>query len=108
MRNLATSALFLLTSLSVAAQQPRLSCRDNNFQNDHLVTACEMKEMTVANAGRLQIDPGRNGGVTVQGADRSDILVRAAVYAAAETRDQAHGMIGQIRINANAGQLTAQ
>src|ERR1041385_1519816 len=79
-----------LAAMPAAAQRGRLgterqlSCDDRGFNQNRLVTHCEMREQTVGFAGRLSIDAGTNGGVTVKGADRADVLVRAKVEAAAE------------------------
>jgi|SRR5438094_332774 len=102
-----------LAAMPAAAQRGRLgterqlSCDDRGFNQNRLVTHCEMREQTVGFAGRLSIDAGTNGGVTVKGADRADVLVRAKVEAAAEDLPAAKALASQITLNVSAGQIAA-
>ena len=100
-----------LASLPALAQNPspRLNCDDNRSHNGRLITHCEMKEMTLgAPRGAIQIDPGVNGGVTVKGWSRGDVLVRAQIQTAAETESEARAMTPQIRIESGSGQIRAE
>ena len=45
-------------------QERTLSCTDN-YGGDQ-AHFCEMREQTIASAGRLSIDPGPNGGVSAR------------------------------------------
>jgi DUF4097 and DUF4098 domain-containing protein YvlB len=105
--------LFVLAlgSLPLLAQNPtpRLHCGDGGYNNDRLVSHCEMKEQTLAaSRGVIKIDPGMNGGVRVNGWDRNEILLRARVQTAAETDSEARGMVPQIRIASGSGQILAE
>src|ERR1700746_3017221 len=60
-------------------EEKSLSCDNRSFNQNKMVTHCEMREQTLGFAGRLAVDPGMNGGVTVKGWDRADVLVRAKV-----------------------------
>ena len=42
---------------------------------------CEIRELSLPSIGRLNIDASPNGGVTVKGWTRGDVLVRARVEA---------------------------
>jgi DUF4097 and DUF4098 domain-containing protein YvlB len=66
-----------------------------------------MREQTVASIGRLTIDSGRNGGVTVKGWLRGDVLVRARVEASGETEGAAANMASRVSIDASGGQVRA-
>lgn len=104
-------AFLAIGSLPVLAQNPtpRLSCDDRGFHNDRLVTHCEMKEQTLGSPrGAVRINPGLNGGVTVKGWDRNEVLVRARIETAAETESEARSMTPQIRIASGAGQIEAE
>src|SRR5262249_8184208 len=82
---------------------------EDGFHNDRLMSHCEMKELTLgAPRGAIQIDPGVNGGVTVKGWNRNDVLVRAKIQTAAETESDARAMAPQIRIESGAGQIRAE
>jgi DUF4097 and DUF4098 domain-containing protein YvlB len=98
-------------SLTLLAQNPtpKLSCDHGGFNNDRLTTHCEMQEQTMgAPRGVIQIDPGINGGVTVKGWDRGDVLVRAQIQTSAVTDSEARTMVPQIRIASGAGQIHAE
>jgi len=97
--------------LSLLAQDPapRLSCENSGFHNDRLITHCEMKEQTLpVPRGAVQIDPGVNGGVTVKGWSRGEVLVRAQIQTAAETDAEARSMVSQIRTASGAEQIRAE
>ena len=44
---------------------------------------CEIKEQTVAAGGAITVDARKNGGVSVKGWDRNEVLVRARIQTAA-------------------------
>lgn len=96
----------LASVLPAAAQQKTLDCNDHNGGN-RLVRHCEMREQTIGFAGRLSIDGGTNGGVTVKAWDNGGVLVRAKVEAQAADQGTAQALASQIRLNLSAGQVTA-
>ena len=99
-----------LSGLPVLAQNPtpRLNCDERN-DNDHLVSHCEMKEQTLAaSKGAIRIDPGMNGGITVNGWDRPDVWVRARIDTAADTDSEARSMVSAIRFASGSGQIHAE
>lgn len=103
-------AVFALGSLPVLAQNPtpRLDCNDHGSHYDRLVSHCEMKEQTfAATKGSIRIDPGTNGGVSVNGWDRNEVWVRARIETAAETASEAKGMVPQVSFASGAGDLRA-
>src|SRR5260370_17834547 len=97
-----TSLFILLGSLPVLAFQnpvPKLTCNDRGFRQDSLVTHCEMREQNLgAPRGAIRIDPGVNGGVSVSGWYRSEILVRPRFQHAAETSSRPGPTTPHIRI----------
>ena len=99
-----------LSGLPVLAQNPtpRLNCDERN-DNDHLVSHCEMKEQTLAaSKGAIRIDPGMNGGITVNGWDRPDVWVRARIDTAADTDSEARSMVSAIRLASGSGHIHAE
>jgi hypothetical protein len=96
----------LIAALPAAAQQKSLNCDDRNSNNKQ-VTHCEMREQTVAYAGRLNVDAGVNGGVSVKGWDGGSVLVRAKVEASGDDDAAARAVVSQISVNTSAGQVTA-
>jgi hypothetical protein len=104
----------LLAALPLAAadtrgfhdnQQPQMSC-DNNGWSDH-ARSCEVREQTVASPGSLTIDPGTNGGVSIKGWSRSNVLVRAKVEAQADSPAEAHALASAVSIQAGGGSVRA-
>lgn len=98
---------FLLAAGAAFGQTKSLSCGENNRQWDRLVNKCEMREQTVAFAGRLSVDGGMNGGVSVKGWDGGSVLVRSRVEAQGVDEGAAKAVASQIRVDASAGQVRA-
>ena len=92
---------------TAAAQSKSLSCDSRSFNQDNKVTHCEMRERTVAFAGRLSVDAGVNGGVNVKGWDSGSVLVRAKVEATGNDEGSARASVSQIVVNTSAGQVSA-
>lgn len=105
---------FLLVAVCAAAiaqtpEVPKMTCQDRSWNHNRLSTHCEMKEQTFpASRGAIDIQPGENGGISVQGWDRSDVLVRAKVQTAAPTDSEARAMTPQIRFASGAASLRAE
>lgn len=111
MRNaILTIALAGLALPAVAArkdnQEKTLDCRDSNHR-DSKREFCEMKEQSIAPAGRLQIDGKPNGGVSVKGWSRNEILVRSQIRAWGDTDSDARNLASQVQVTANAGMIRA-
>lgn len=86
---------------SVAAQRSEraLSCDQNWGGRDDGKRHCEMKEQTIsATGGLIKVDGKRNGGVSVKGWDRNEILVRAQITAQAPTEDEARALVNEVRV----------
>lgn len=98
----------LLVALPAMAQRGEraLSCNDRN-NNSRNVSHCEMREQNVAFAGRLTVDGGINGGVSIKGWDQGGVLVRTRVEAQAEDEPTARAMVAQVRVDVSAGQVSA-
>ncbi len=73
-------------------------CTDNNWSNGERVSFKEVREMTLPGSGSLRVDGGKNGGVSVKGENRSDILVKACVNTWAQTDEAARAIAGRIKI----------
>ncbi|MEK7856817.1 MAG: DUF4097 family beta strand repeat-containing protein, partial [Acidobacteriota bacterium] len=79
----------------------------NNWSNGDKVSISDLRESTVASAGSLNIDAGRNGGIKVKGENRSDVLLRACVQAWGISEEAAKGIASSIRINTAGGMVKA-
>ncbi len=80
----------------------------NNWSNGDKVSISDLRESTVASAGSLNIDAGRNGGIKVKGENRSDVLLRACVQAWGISEEAAKGIASSIRINTAGGMVKAE
>jgi DUF4097 and DUF4098 domain-containing protein YvlB len=96
-----------LAATTVFAQTKSLSCDNNNNRNDRLVSSCEMREQTIAYGGRLTVDGGVNGGVSVKGWDNAQVLVRSKVETSAPDEASAKSLASQVHVDWSAGQLKA-
>ncbi len=73
--------LITLAAVTAFAQTKSLTCDNNNNRNDRQVSSCEVREQTIAYGGRLTVDGGVNGGVSIKGWDSGSVLVRSKVEA---------------------------
>lgn len=109
-RSVLIASLVIFTGISAIAQQKggTLACRDDNWNNDKLVSHCEMREQTLApTGGTIAIDGRQNGGVSVKGWDQNQVLVRARVQTNAPTAEEATQLAQQIRIETSGAKIHA-
>lgn len=69
----------------------------NNWSNGDRVSFSELRETTIS-ANSLTVDGKRNGGITVKGENRSDILIKACVQTWGETDEAARFLAKNIRV----------
>jgi len=98
--------LLALAAASAFAQTKSLTCDNENHRNNQ-VTSCEVREQTIAYGGRLTVDGGVNGGVSIKGWDNASVLVRSKVEAYAADDSTAKMIAAQIHVNWSAGQVNA-
>ncbi len=103
--------LTLLFLAACSAQMRNNTTQDLKCDNENnwgrKAHTCDMREQTIAYAGQLTVDGRENGGVSVKGWDRSDVLVRMKVEASADTDSEAKAIASQIRANVSAGRISA-
>lgn len=68
---------------------------------------CLALEGDFSDSGRVLIDGGMNGGVTVQGWNRDGVQVRAKVWANARTAARAEEIANEVRVRMDRGRLSA-
>ena len=116
MRSLLTGAAWIGLAVSTGCVPLLAQLQDNsekqmtcaNGGNDsERARHCEIREQTVASIGRLSVDAARNGGATVKGWLRHDVLVRARVEARGETEGAARNMASRVSIDSSGGQVWA-
>jgi DUF4097 and DUF4098 domain-containing protein YvlB len=106
---LATAACFGLAVPLLAQMQnnteKQMTCGNYVYDGGH-PRHCEIREQSLASVGRLSVE-GHNGGATVKGWLRSDVLVRARVDSQAETQGAADLLAGKIFVDSGGGQVRA-
>jgi DUF4097 and DUF4098 domain-containing protein YvlB len=88
-------------------QEPRMRCDDSSRWGRDQVPFCEIREYNVTPAGRITVDAGMNGGITVNGWSRANVLVRAKVQTSAPTEGEARAQAAQINVQTAGGQIRA-
>ncbi|HKP48255.1 MAG TPA: DUF4097 family beta strand repeat-containing protein [Pyrinomonadaceae bacterium] len=102
--------VFIVTLMTAmvgfADQDKSMACRDN-WNDDRLSNHCEIKEQTLAPAGALSVDARQNGGVSVKGWDRNEVLLRSRIQTAAPTQAEADALATQVRIETGGAKIFA-
>jgi hypothetical protein len=87
--------------------EKQLTCSNGGGNDRDRARHCEIREQSVASIGRLNIDASPNGGVTVKGWLRGDVLVRARIEASGETEGAAANLASRVMIDSSGGQVRA-
>jgi hypothetical protein len=114
-RSVLIAALVTSSGIAVLSQKEKLkdkerslTCREDSWNNDRLVSNCEIREQTLAlSGGTISIDGKPNGGVSVKGWDQNQVLVRARVQASAPNAGEAEQLGRQIRIETSGSKIYA-
>jgi len=102
MNRIVIPALYLAAAAFAQAQS--MSCDDRNNDDRRF---CEIRETTVAPSGRLDIDGGVNGGISVRGSDRADVLIRAKVEVYRNDSADPRRIASEIHIETAGGRIRA-
>jgi DUF4097 and DUF4098 domain-containing protein YvlB len=113
--HLALASVALCAAFSTAFAQSdnkrySLACRDggDSYYNDERARHCEVKEQTIgATGGAINVDGMQNGGVSVRGWERKEILVRYQIQTQAATQAEADSLAAQIRVKTADAQIQA-
>jgi len=76
---------------------------DHDWNRDTRARHCEIRQVGLKGAvrgGALTVDPGKNGGVEVEGWDRDSVAVTARIQVNARTEDAAAAIAREIRVEA--------
>src|SRR5258708_1825200 len=79
----------------------------NNRDRGERARSCAITEQSYAGTGRITVDGRENGGATVKGWLRNDILVRAKVETWADSDAEASGLASQVHVATAGGQISA-
>lgn len=119
-RPLAPLALLMSTLLgpsALQAQQPAAPasadewlerCRRDGDDDDDNRRHCEVREYTIAAPRELRVDGGPNGGVSVRGWDRRDVLIRAKVQTNARSESEARDLARELRVVTEGGNVRTE
>lgn len=88
-------------------QTKDLKCSDRNGDSRRQ-RSCEVREESIPASARFIVDAGKNGGVSIKGWNRSDVLVRALVEAWADNEAGAKALASQVRVMTGGGQINPQ
>jgi len=107
-----TLLAFVIAGFTVGAVQAQKSkgsmqCGDNN-RDDRSAIHCEIKEQTLPASGAINVDGKTNGGVSIKGWDRHEILVRAKIETRAPTQAEADSLAQQVSIETAALNIRAE
>jgi hypothetical protein len=99
----------LVILLSIAplalAQEKKLTCDDRSDHGRGDWSYCEMHETTIPARGQINVDGGANGGISVKGWDRNEILVRSQTRVWEQDRDEAKEVAAQIHVEIADGRI---
>lgn len=84
-----------------------MQCRDNDG-DERSARHCEIKEQTLPSGGVITVDGKTNGGISIKGWEKHEILVRAKIETRAPTQAEADSMAQQVRIETAALNIRAE
>src|ERR1051326_5443711 len=117
MRSLVTTAACLGLAVSFGSFPVIAQLRDNSEKqmtgenrggDSERARHCEMREQSAPSIGRLTVDAGPNGGATIKGWLRGDVLVRARIDASAENAAAAALLASRVSIDTSGGQVRSE
>ncbi len=103
MRKLITLTVFVFLAFPSLAQDRVIEddswCEKDGNWNKRTERYCEVREYTLsANRDLIDVDGGLNGGITIKGWDKNEILVRAKVVGNARSEEKAEELAGKVKI----------
>lgn len=87
-------------------QDKQMSC--DTSRSGNRARYCEIREQPTVATGLLNVDAGLNGGTTIKGWSRNDVLVRSRVEGWADDDAQARVMASQVSVNISGGYVQTQ
>ena len=80
------------------------NCRDNDYGSRRDVS-CEVRHLSMKRVPAIQVDPGQNGGVSVEGWDRDTIGLTARVQANGESQGEADDLGKRITVSVSGSNI---
>jgi DUF4097 and DUF4098 domain-containing protein YvlB len=85
----------------------RLQCGES-WTSNRLKTHCEIREQTLPASGAVSVDAKRNGGVSLKGWERNEVLVRSKIQTTAPTQAEADDLAKQVRVETDGLRIHAE
>jgi len=85
-------------------QQKQLTCNDGGY-HDRQFRFCELREQSLGALPKLDVDSGKNGGISIKGWSNNSILVRTRVEAWAGSETAANDIARQVRLDISGDQI---
>lgn len=104
-KNLSLPLALLFGVAAFAQPRPTLDCNHSADQNRPYF--CEVREQSIAAGSMLSVDARQNGGISIKGWDRSDVLVRSQVITYAPTDGEARNLALQIAVQTTGQDIRA-
>jgi DUF4097 and DUF4098 domain-containing protein YvlB len=100
--------LILALCLAPAAlpQEKTMTCDDESSHNQR-GHYCEIREVTIPAGAQLDVDGGVNGGISIEGTNRGDILVRSKVQAYQDDLADSRRVAAAILVETAGGRVRA-
>ena len=86
--------------------EKQLTCNNSGYDSDR-ARHCEIREQSLPSIGVLNVDPGTNGGASVKGWTRNEVLVRTRIETRADNEGAAGILASRILIDGSGGQVRA-
>ena len=88
---------FIVVATAQKKSESSLECREWRG-NDRLQSHCEIKEQTIPAAGIITVDGKQNGGISIKGWERNEVLVRSRIQTQAPTQAEADQLAREVRV----------
>ena len=105
LRHIASACIALaigMAGVNAFAQERRSErgfCSNENWSSDGRSSASDVREIPLSATGSLSVDSNQNGGISVMGEERGNVLVRACIQAWGSSEAEAKALAAAIRIN---------
>ncbi|MEO8450815.1 MAG: DUF4097 family beta strand repeat-containing protein [Gemmatimonadota bacterium] len=89
-------------------ESDRMTCRDGDYHGGNGERYCDIREQRVRPGGTIKVDASPNGGVTVIGWDRNEILVRTKITANARSEARAREIAEEVTVRIDGTSISAE
>ena len=105
---LTTTLAAALSAAALAQSRDRTGQADCDERRGNRASFCEVREETLGGANPIDVDTGGNGGISVRGWDRGDVLMRARIVVHADSDAEARRIASLVRVDTAGGNIRAE